>query len=291
MNPAIDQPITAVIGAQKWRDALRRASAQADAIVRLDWIEVSSINRTFAPMAREQKFDLSEMAIVTALQALAYGKPLLLLPVTVTARFPHRCLITRRASAPLHPQDLAGRRIGVRGYTLTTGVWLRGILQNEYGVAVDSVRWVTQEGAHVAEYQDPPWVERGPAGTKLPELLRTGEVDAIIMGNDLPDDPEFVPVIADPDAAAQDWFKKHGVDPINHMLMVKRERFDADPGALRKLWNLIEICKPEGSVIGIEAHRRVLELLLGYCDQQKLLPRRLGLDEIFAPTTALMDKI
>ncbi len=291
MKAVSDRPITAAVGARDWREMLGRASADKETVTKLNWIEVSPIHRAFAPMAREQKFDMSEMAIVTALQALAYGKPLLLLPVTIAARFQHRCLITRRASAPLGPRGLAGRRIGVRAYTQTTGVWLRGILQNEYGVPAESVRWVTQEGAHVAEYLDPAWVERAPAGRKLPELLRTGEVNAIIMGNDLPDTPDFVPVIADPDAAAQAWFRKRSVVPVNHMLMVKRDRFSENPHALRALWELIEACKPAGAITGTVAHRPAIELLLSYCDQQKLLPRRMSVDEVFEPTVALLGNI
>jgi len=279
------QPITAVIGATAWRDSLQRASAKARTFI-LSWAEVPVIHRAFAPMAREQAFDLSEMAIVTALQALAYGKPLLLLPVTIAARFQHRCLIARRTDEPLRPENLAGRRIGVRAYTQTTGVWLRGILQNDYGIAPETVRWVTQEGAHVAEYRDPDWVERAPAGVSLPQLLRSGAIDAAILGNDLPDDPDLAPVIADPDAAAQAWYRKHGVVPVNHMLMVRADRFAANPAALRELWNMIGNAKPDGAVTGIAAHRPALDLLLGYCDQQKLLPRRMSVDEIFEPTLA-----
>jgi 4,5-dihydroxyphthalate decarboxylase len=245
-------------------------------------------------MAREQKFDVSEMAIVTALQALAYGKPLLILPVTLAARFQQACLITRRSNAPLTAADLRGRRVGVRAYTQTTGVWLRGILQNDYGVPPESIRWVTQEGAHLAEYRDPDGVEPAPPGRSLPDLLRAGDIGAAILGNDLPDDPDFVPVIPDPNAAARAWYEKHGVVPINHMMAVRRDVAASHPAALREFWRVLHRAKPPQSdgpdraSIGITANRRALALVLHYCEQQRLLPRKLDLDEVFADTIAIL---
>jgi 4,5-dihydroxyphthalate decarboxylase len=290
MSGATDLRLTTVVGARGWRERLEKAAADAGGIA-LDFLEVSPIHRAFAPMAREQKFDLSEMAVVTALQAVAYGKPILLLPVTVAARFQQRCLIARRSNEPLRPAALSGRRIGVRAYTQTTGVWVRGILQNDYGVAADSVRWVTQEGAHVAEYRDPEWVERVDGASKLPALLRDGMIDAAILGNDLPDDPDFVSVIDDPESAAKVWFAKHGVVPLNHTLTVRKDVAAANAGALQSLWRAIGRAKPADTPFGIDAHRHVFELLLGYCDQQKLLPRRLTIDEIFEGTRAVLGDI
>jgi 4,5-dihydroxyphthalate decarboxylase len=290
MSAPSELQLTTVVGARGWRERLQKAAADAGGIA-LDFLDVSPIHRAFAPMAREQKFDLSEMAIVTALQALAYGKPILLLPVTVAARFQHRCLIARRSDEPLRPAALAGRRVGVRAYTQTTGVWVRGILQNDYGVAAESVRWVTQEGAHVAEYRDPEWVERAAGTGSLPALLRDGAIDAAILGNDLPDDPDFVPVIENPEIAAQAWFAKHGVVPLNHTLTVRKDITAARAGALQALWRAIERAKPADTPFGIDAHRHVFELLLDYCDQQKLLPRRLTIDQIFEGTRAVLGDI
>jgi len=285
--------LTTVIGAKAWRERLPAAAAAVPGLD-LDFVDVSPIHRAFAPMAREQKFDVSEMAIVTALQALAYGKPLLLLPVTVAARFQQRCMIARRQATPLTVADLAGQRIGVRAYTQTTGVWLRGILQNDYGVKPDAVRWVTQEGAHVAEYRDPAWVEAAPAGSKLVDLLRAGDVDAAILGNDLPDDPDLVPVIPDPENAAKAWYAKHNVVPINHMIVVRKDTAKANPQAIKDLWRAIVQAEPPAkstprmTAIGVEANRRGLETVLVYCAQQGLLPRALTVDEIFAETVALL---
>jgi 4,5-dihydroxyphthalate decarboxylase len=279
--------LTAVIGARAWRDSLQKAASQVEG-ASIDFVEVSPIHHAFAPMAREQKFDISEMAIVTALQALAYDKPVVLLPVTVASRFQHRCLITMRSEQPLRPSGLSGRRIGVRAYTQTTGVWVRGILQNDYGVAAEAVHWVTQEGAHLAEYRDPDWVERTAAAASLPTMLREGSIDAAILGNDLPDDADFVPVIESPEDAAQDWFKRHGVVPVNHVLMVRKDIAEAHRSVLRNLWRALERTKPANSAFGTAAHKDALELLLAYCDQQKLLPRRLTVDDIFDAARAVL---
>ncbi len=292
--------LTAAIGARAWREGLQRAQADAPHLT-LSFADISPIHRAFAPMARTQAFDLGEMAIVTALQAFAYGKPLIVLPVTLAARFQQRCLIARRRDLPA-ASDLRGRRVGVRAYTQTTGAWLRGILQNEYGVAPESIRWVTQEGAHVAEYRDPPWVEPAPASTSLPDLLRNGDIDAAILGNDLPDDPAFAPVIAEPQAAARRWYAAHGVVPINHLLVVRRDLAVARPDVIRDLWRMIRSAKPartgdrdmddcDMAPLGVDAVRPALEMMLRYCEQQQLLPRRFAVDEVFAEAVALVGDI
>src|SRR5215207_11162798 len=121
------------------------------------WSSISSTSRRStkpAPMVREQRFDVSEIAIATFLQAKAHGKPLVLLPVVLAARFQQSALLCRADRDIRGPGDLAGRRVGVRAYSQTTGVWLRGILADAYGVPPEEVRWITFEDAHVAEVRD-----------------------------------------------------------------------------------------------------------------------------------------
>jgi 4,5-dihydroxyphthalate decarboxylase len=291
--PDRDRPmLTAAIGAPAWRDGLQREQDAALGFT-LSFADISPIHRAFAPMVRDQAFDIGELAIVTALQAVAYGKPLVILPVALAARFQQACLIARRRDRPVSVADLRGRRIGVRAYTQTTGVWLRGILQNDYGVPPEEVRWVTQEGAHVDDYIDPPWVEAAPMQTSLPDLLRDGHIDAAILGNDLPDDPDFAPVIADPPAAARAWYVTHGVVPINHVLVLRKDMAIAHPRAIHDLWRLLHRARPRQSgaydmaAIGVEAFRRPLEMMLSYCEQQRLLPGKLDVDGIFADAVAL----
>jgi 4,5-dihydroxyphthalate decarboxylase len=171
---------------------------------------------------------------------------------------------------------------------------VRGILQNDKGVPAEAIRWVTQEGAHLAEYGDPPWVEPAPPGRSLVDLLRAGDIDAAILGNDLPDDPDFAPVIRDPQTAARAWYAKRGVVPINHVIVVRKDVAAAHPGAVRDLWRTIRRARPPGldgpdmAPLGVAANTPALRTLLHYCEQQKLLPSRLTVDEIFADAIALL---
>src|SRR6202008_2091546 len=124
-----------------------------------------------------------------AVQARAYGKPIVLVPATVMGRSQHGTLLYNAARGKLTPSDLPGKRIGVRSYSQTTSTWLRGILQNDYGVDIEKLRWVPQEHGHVPEYPEPPGVERAAPGRTLIQMLRDGEVAAAIYSLDLPGEP------------------------------------------------------------------------------------------------------
>ncbi|NVO15801.1 MAG: hypothetical protein HXX10_17345 [Rhodoplanes sp.] len=285
--------LTIALGAKPWRAALAGPEAGAETFS-LAFAEVAPIHRAFAPMVREQKFDLSEMAIVTAVQALAAGKPLLLLPVVLAARFQHRCLIMRR-DALVTVDGLAGRRIGVRAYSQTTGMWIRGILQNDHGVDPEKIRWVTQEGAHVAECADPAWVERAPAGRSLVDLLRAGEIDAAILGNDLPDDPAFVPVFPNPEAAARAWYARHAVLPVNHVMVMRKDIAAANPAVAKELWAVLKRVRPTAPAagpdmtpIGVAAIGPALDTVLQNCRQQSLLTRDITVDSLFADAAEIL---
>src|SRR5271170_2437778 len=123
--------LNACFGTYPHTSALKEGGIKSDRVA-LDFTEINPVNRAFMPMAREQKFDISEMAIVTYLQAKAYGKPLLLMPATMMGRFQHGTMLYNSERATLRPQDLPGRRVGVRAFSQTTGVWMRGILAKDY---------------------------------------------------------------------------------------------------------------------------------------------------------------
>ena len=251
---------------------------------------MSPVNRTFAPMVREGRFDVCEMAIATFLQAKAYNKPLVLLPVTVAARFQEAALLCRADSALRGPADLPGRRVGVRAYSQTTGMWLRGILADDHGVPPDAVRWVTFEDAHVAEYRDPPWAERAPAAADMLAMLRAGALDAAIVGNDAPDDPGLRPVFPDPAAAADSFWRRHGFVPVNHLVTVRRELAERRPDLIAELLRMFrdakaavspDAGKPDPLPTGRTALRPAVELALRYSAEQGLLPRRLGMEDVW----------
>jgi 4,5-dihydroxyphthalate decarboxylase len=252
--------------------------------------EIKPVNRAFAPMAREQKFDISEMAIVTYLLARAYNKPLVLLPCVMMGRFQHNTMVYSKERGKITPKDLLSKRLGVRSYTQTTGVWIRGIFQNDYGVDLNKASWTVQEGAHVLEYQDPPELKRIGMEHDLLKMLLGGEVDAVIYGADLPDDPRLATVIENPQAEAMKWYEKHKCVPINHMVCVTEKLAKSDPAAVKAVYELLVKGKqasppkpgePDTAPSGFDAVRPGVELITEYAYQQRIIPRRFSFDEIF----------
>ena len=242
--------------------------------LRLHDASIKPISKAFAPMVREGRFEASEMAIATFLMARAWGKPLVLLPVIMAARFQEGALFCRANGPVRGPADLAGRRVGVRAYSQTTGMWLRGTLQHEHGVAPEGVRWITFEDAHVPEYRDPPFVERAPAGGDLLAMLKDGILDAAIFGNEVPDEPSLRTVFADPAAAGRAFRAAHGFVPVNHLLVLRRDVVEARPEVATELVRLFN-----GTTRA--ALEPALALAIRFCWEQGLLPRSLTLDEVW----------
>ena len=146
---------------------------------RFDFVDYSPTNKGFKPMVREAAFDVSEMAIVTYLMAKSAGKPMVLLPDVVVARFQHGyALYNSKHGTLIANRPPNGKRVGIRSFSTTTGAWLRGILANDHGVDLDSINWVTFEDAHVAEYKDT--TKRAPAGKEIVQMLIDGELDAVL---------------------------------------------------------------------------------------------------------------
>lgn len=285
-DPAV---LTAALGDYPHTRALRDGRVSSGAL-RLEFADVSPVNRAFAPMVREARFDVCEMAIATFLQAKAHGKPLVLLPVTVAARFQESALLCRVDGDVRGPADLVGRRVGVRAYSQTTGMWLRGVLADECGVRPEAVRWTTFEGAHVAEVRDPPWAERAPPGREMLAMLRAGELDAVIVGNDVPDDPGLCTVFPDPAAAAEAFWRKHHLVPVNHLVTVRRELAETRPDLVAELLRLFRDAKAAAPAapggrdplpMGRAALRPAIELALRYSTEQGLLPRPLDAGEVW----------
>jgi len=257
--------------------------------LKLDCVEVKPMYQAFMPMVRQHAYDASEMALVTAIQAKAYGKGLKLLPAAMLSRFQHGTVLYNAARGKLTPADLPGKRIGVRSYSQTTGVWIRGILENDYKIDLSRAQWVTFEGGHVAEANDPPGVIRAKPGQDITQMLIDGELDAAIYGAAMPNDARLQSLIADPDAAARDWYAKHRLVPVNHMVVVTEELARANPAAVAELYRLIEAGKAAASLpgpldtapFGKEANRPALELLISYAVQQGHIPRKLAVDELW----------
>ncbi len=241
----------------------------ASPVLRLAFEEVAPITRAFAPMVRDDRYDLSEMAIATFLMARARGHPMVLLPAVLTARFQESTMLCRADGTVRRPEDLAGRRIGVRAYGQTTAMWLRGVLAEAHGVRAEACRWTTFEEAHVPGCPDPPWARRAPAGADMRAMLKDSALDAAIFGGDTPADPALRPVWPEPDAASARFHATHGFVPVNHLVVLRRDRAHLAPEVLRLL-----------RAAGVPATSRAalrpaLGLASRWCAAQGLIPRAL----------------
>ncbi len=278
---------------------------------RLEFEEVPVLVNAFRRMVRGLEFDVTEMAITTYMSARAYGKPFTALPIFLVRGFHHGAIAVNTNAGIRHPKDLEGRRVGVnRGYTVTTGVWARGILHDEYGVDLDRITWVLSGDEHVAEYQAPANVVPMPPGANLTDLLVSGDLAAAIGVET--DHPNVARLIPDADDAGYSALATRGHYPINHLIVVKDELLAAYPdlagdlfGAFAESKNrylaalrageitpltstdvmnerVMEITGADPLPYGIEPNRLVIEELIGHAVNQHILPERPAVDELFA---------
>ncbi|MEO8716182.1 MAG: ABC transporter substrate-binding protein [Acetobacteraceae bacterium] len=261
--------------------ALKDRTVESDR-VRLDFVDVEPVNRAFRRMVRDLEFDVCEMALTTHAQARAAGKPITALPIVLMGGLHHGALVCLRESGLRGPADLAGMRVGVRAYSQTTGVWVRGILHAEYNVDPAAITWVTQEDAHVAEYDDPPNVVRAPPGRSLLAMLRDGAIEAMIaLGGT--DSAELRTVIPNADEAAAAWFRKTGVHPVNHVVVVRNDLLAEHPWLAGELFRRFTEAKGNtGSQYGMEANRASIDLLLAFAARQALTQTTYRAEQLFA---------
>lgn len=266
-------------------------------VVALDYCGPKPAHDGFKLMLREHAFDAGELAIITYLQARAYGKPFVMLPIPISGRFQHHCVAYNSEFGHLNPKDIEGRTVGVRTYSQTTGVWARGILQHEYGVDLDKVTWLTLDESHLSEYHDPPNCQRLPAGSKLVDMMLKGEIAAGIMGSDMPkDEPRLQTLVPDAKAAAKAWYARVGVIPMNHVFVVRQELSRERPDIVRDIFRMLAESRrlaPEAATatippIGLEANRKGLEMAIQWSYEQQVIPRLLSVDELFDDTTAAL---
>ena len=271
--------------------ALRDGRVRSDRVA-FDFVPISPISRAFRPMVRDLAFDLSEMAVATLAQAHARQVLIIGLPIVLMRGFHHAALVCR-ADSTLRPTALAGARIGVRAFSQTTGVWLRGILAETYGLRPEQCRWITTEGAHVADSPDPDFVTRAQAGADLAAMLRAGEIDAgIALAGLAPGETRSV--IPDAAAEAAAWYRRTGIYPVNHAMALQRRLVDQHPwlpGELVALFAAAKDAAPPAPVpalggadplpYGLAANRAAIETLMRYTAAERLIPRAYAADEIF----------
>ena len=279
-----------------------------------DFVEVDPLIDAFRRMVRGLEFDVSEIALTTYITAREHGKKMTALPVFLVRAFHHGAILHNVNSGIRTPRDLEGRRVGVnRGYTVTTGVWARSVLQNEYGVDLKKVTWVLSGDEHVAEFRPPANVVPMEKGRKMADLLASGELGAAI--NVETDSPDVKPLIPNAKEAGFAALKSRGHYPINHTVVVKDELLEKNPKLAREVFEafaeakrlyveklrsgqiekptaadevhrrVMEITGGDPLPYGIEPNRRTLEELIASAVEQGILSRAPKIEELFAPAT------
>lgn len=263
----------------------------SDPGIHLNFTEYKPIRKAFDDMLKDLRFDICEMALVTFLQALDAGKAVKLLPVVMGGEFHHGSLWYNPALGKMTPADLKGKKVGVRSYTQTTGLWVRGVLSEQFGVDSKDITWVTTEAQHLSDYKSPSNVEFV-EGTDLAEMVRSGELAAVIMGTKQGAPQGLERLIPDVDQAISEWFDKHHAVPINHMVVFKA---DADKEAIHAVYDLLEkgmeqAYPPEtrgerfALQCGVKNVWTAVETAVKYSYEQKLISRIFTINEIFDET-------
>lgn len=279
-----------LIGTYPHNAPLRSGAVKSDR-VDFAFTEIVPVSDGFKGTIREDRYNLSEMAVVTYLIAKANGKSLALVPAAMIGRSQHPYAIYNASKGTMRPSSLNGRRVGIRSITTTTGAWIRGILATDYGIDLDSIDWVTFEDPHVAEYKDT--TRRAPAGKKIVPMLLDGELDAVL--GETSNDARAKPLFGDPQAEAKLWCAKHQTVPINQLVVMRAGDVKADPDPAREVYRLLlegtriagAPASPDPIPLGIDANRASLQVIADYAYQQKLNPNRVPVDDMFAETRDL----
>ena len=278
-----------------------------------DFVEVDPLIAAFRRMVRGAEFDICEMAFTTYICARAFGKPMTAVPVFLIRAFHHGAILANINSGIRSPKDLEGKRVGVnRGYTVTTGVWARGILEKEYGVDLSKITWVLSGDEHVAEYRPPANVVPIETGKKMGDMLAAGELAAAI-GIEV-DSPNVRPLIADAFEAGVAALRRRGLYPINHTVVIRNELIAAHPqlaadvfdafaagkrlyldrlesDAIEKPTEVDELHKRVMQITGdplpygIAPNRQVIEELIGHALKQGIISKPVTVEELFVPST------
>jgi 4,5-dihydroxyphthalate decarboxylase len=278
-----------------------------------DFVEVDPLIAAFRRMVRGLEFDICEMAITTYLTARAHGRRFTALPIFIVRAFHHGATLHNTRSGVREPKDLEGRRVGVnRGYTVTTGVWARSILQHRYGVDLTRITWVLSGDEHVAEFRPPPNVVPLEPGRRMSDLLASGELPAAIGVE--ADHPDVKPLIPNALEAGLAALRRDGHYPINHTIVVKDGLLDAHPDLAVDVFEAFAEAKrryvaqlragtranrdkadelhrrvmeivPDPLPYGIEPNRKVLDELIGSAVEQGILAQRPAIEDLFPRST------
>jgi 4,5-dihydroxyphthalate decarboxylase len=278
----------------------------------VDYIDVPVLVQAFRRMVRGREYDICELAMTTYICAKAYGKRLTAIPVFPARVFHHGAIVYNTKSGIRTPKDLEGKKVGVhRGYTVTTGVWIRGILQNQYGVDLNKITWLLSGDEHVEEFRRPPNVVPIEKGQNLEEMIVSGNIPAAV--NVDVEHPDVKPLIANPAQTAFEALRTSGYYPINHTVVVRDELLEANPGLAVDIFNafaaakrlyveglpkiqeptktderykrVMEITGRDPLPYGIRPNRAMIDTVMQYAVEQKILERPFSMEELFAKGT------
>ncbi len=220
--------------------------------IALDFLAIDDPRQVFDRMAKGD-FDAAEMSSSEYVRMVAAGaSPLVAIPVFVSRLFRHGFVFVNRNSGIAAPKDLAGKRIGVSAYVQTAAVFIRGLLQHDYGVDLSTVHWVQGQmngkGGHprLPELYKPVDIALETSGRPLSDLLAAGEIDAV-LGALVPDSfgqhPDVVRLIADTRAAEKDYYRRTGIFPIMHLIAIKRAVYEKHPFVAQSFYRALDEAK------------------------------------------------
>ena len=274
--------------------------------------EVPVLVQAFRRMVREMSYDVCEMALTTYICAKSHGVKFTALPIFLVRDFHHDAIIHHVPSGISSPADLAGKRVGVnRGYTVTTGVWARSILQEEFDVDLSSITWCPSGDEHVTTYQPPSNVQQLNE-VDLETALTSGNLVAAVGAK--VDHPDVTTMFEDPFDAAVAALKERDLYPINHTVVVRDDLLAENPNVAVQLFEAFAASKDlyvqelkagrisEPSRVdkvhlaaldvmedplpyGIDPNRKTLERLIAHAVTQKIIPEEVAVEELFAEPT------
>jgi len=280
----------------------------------IEYEDVPVLIQAFRRMVRNLEFDMCELAFTTYLCAKAHGKAFTAIPIFPARVFHHGAILHNRKAGIRMPKDLEGKTVGIhRGYTVTTGVWARAILQHEYGVDLRTITWLLSGDEHLEEFRPPSNVVPIRKGKKLEEMLASGEIPAAI--NVEVEHPDVERLIPNAEKAGFEALRTRGFYPINHTVVVKDDLLSANPNLARDLFNtfveaklpyigrleaneiqepsktdktykrVMEITGSDPLPYGVEPNRPMIEAVMQYAREQGILSRAFAMEELFAPGT------
>ena len=300
-----------------------RTSALRTGAVAPDGVELNILTlgpeEIFYRMGRFREFDACEFSLSTYTIRRGRGEPLVAIPVFPSRMFRHSSVFVRDAAGIREPKDLRGKRVGIPKYHMTAAVWIRGLLEDEYGVAPKEMLWFEGgEGAAVKEVDVtlPPEVrmEHVPGGKNLGDMMAAGELDAFIGARRPAAFGKGVSrLFPDFRTVERAYYGKTGIFPIMHTVVLKEELVTQYPWLPRNLytafvaakqhayrrlndtaalltslpWQVAEaeetraLMGDDPFAYGIAKNRKTVEALAGYSFRQGLAPRRLTIEDMF----------